>query len=137
MVLLRGELDAALEKSLSRLSTTRKLCAKLDRKKQCRTEAELELCERTAAAHSRASMKSSIARVIGTVGEDDEISTVSLMTAIKEGGYLDAVWESELIWGLRMSYVVSRQQGRPFPCMDGPAIQRPSRQARRLLRHDG
>jgi hypothetical protein len=50
-------------------------------------------------------MASDVAAVIGKVGEDSEISTVALTNALEECGYLKKVFESELMWELRMEWV--------------------------------
>ena len=56
------------------------------------------------ACAARVSMSAAIGSVIGKVGEDSEISLIALMNAIKENGYLEAVFESEEMWDLRMDW---------------------------------
>ena len=50
-------------------------------------------------------MVNSVLGAIGVVGTESEMSTIALMAAIKEGGYLDSIWESEDVWALRMAAV--------------------------------
>ena len=72
-----------------------------------RTEAELAQCLGSTATMSKKSMKSRIIDVLGECGTASEISSssVSLMEAIVDAGYGEAVWESEYVWGLRMGWV--------------------------------
>lgn len=99
------ELERAYAKNTERLNTIKNLCGRLGgRPLLCRTEAELALCTVGAASHARANMKSSVAEAIGSVGSGSEISVVALMTAIADGGYLELVWESELMWEMRMEW---------------------------------
>ena len=57
------------------------------------------------ACAARVSISAAIGSVIGKVGEDSEISLITLMNAIKvNAGYLEAVFESEEMWDLRMDW---------------------------------
>ena len=70
-----------------------------------RNEEVLSQCAQSTAWRCEDSMARRVADVIGVVGTDSEITTAALMQAIFEGGYLPAVWESELIWGERMAWL--------------------------------
>mmetsp|Transcript_73121 Transcript_73121/g.200782 ORF Transcript_73121/g.200782 Transcript_73121/m.200782 type:complete len:138 (+) Transcript_73121:660-1073(+) len=48
-------------------------------------------------------MTENVIGAIGIVGTDNESSISSLMNALYTAGYLDGVWESEMIWELRMA----------------------------------
>ena len=99
-------LEAQIEVSNNRLSTIRQICGKLGGQPRLhRTESQLEDSVRSTVSRARVSMASAIGGVIGTVGEEDEISTVALVTALKEHGYLEKVFESEEMWDLRMEWV--------------------------------
>ena len=81
-----------------RLGTIKRLCGKLGGRPQVtRTEEELEDCSMSTAWHCQDSMTRRVAAAIGEVGTESEITTVALMDAIFQGGYLSAVWESKLI----------------------------------------
>ena len=54
-------------------------------------------------------MTSTIAEVIGTVVETSEISTVALVNALSECGYLEKVFESEMMWELRMEWAEEKR----------------------------
>ena len=104
--------ESALEKQsleelcTERLSTIKRLSGKLGGRPQVRrAEEELAQCDTSTAWRCQDSMARSVAAAIGTVGEDTEVTTKALMDAIFEGGYLEAVWESELMWGERMAWL--------------------------------
>ena len=101
---IQEALDSQLEVSSDRLSTVRKICGKLGGR-GCldRTDEDIELCSRPYRVRSR--MAAALSEAIGTVGEDTEISTVVLTNTLKENGYLEKVWESELMWDLKMDWV--------------------------------
>ena len=89
-----------------RLATIKRLCGKLGGRPQVsRSEEELENCSVSTAWHCQESMTRRVAAAIGVVGTDSEITTVALMEAINQGGYLEAVWESELMWGERLPWL--------------------------------
>ena len=89
-----------------RLGTIKRLCGKLGGRPQVtRTEEELEDCSMSTAWHCQDSMTRRVAAAIGEVGTESEITTVALMDAIFQGGYLSAVWESELMWSERMPWL--------------------------------
>ena len=50
-------------------------------------------------------MAAAVRDVIGVAGEDGAMSTVALTTALANTGHLEAVFESELMWELRMEWV--------------------------------
>ena len=70
-----------------------------------RSEKELSHCHQSTAWYCEESMTKRVADAIGVVGTDSEITTTALMQAIFEGGYLTPVWESELMWGERFSWL--------------------------------
>jgi small-conductance mechanosensitive channel len=104
---IQRELDAQVELHTERLATIRRLCGKVGgRPRVPRTEEELEASELDInLTLARNNMASVVANAIGQVGEDDEISTVALMQALQECGYLEKVFESQLMWDLRMEWV--------------------------------
>ena len=84
----------------------KRLCGKLGgRPGMTRTDDELGDCPQSTASHCKASMTSRLLEVLG----DGEMATVSVVAAIVDGGYLEAVWESEVFWDLRMEWASEKR----------------------------
>jgi hypothetical protein len=102
---LTAELEDRNELGAERLATIRSICGRLGGTPRAhRTDRELEEMRTDLACAARVNMSAAIGSVIGKVGEDSEISLIALMNADKENGYLEAVFESEEMWDLRMDW---------------------------------
>ena len=101
---IQEALDAQLLVSAERLATVRQICGRLGgRPRSGLTDDDLECVARPDIVRSR--MQSFLTTALGTVGEPTEISTVVLVSTLKECGYFEKVWESEGMWELRMEWV--------------------------------
>ena len=89
-----------------RLVTIKRLNGRLGGRPQTlRSEEELEECLGSTAYHCMDTMTGRVADAIGVVGTGTEIAIGAIMEAIKGGGYLLAVWESVMVWELRMHWL--------------------------------
>ena len=88
-----------------RLVTIKRLCGRLGgRPNVSRNEEELDECVYSTAKACTQAMAQRFRNLLGEFGTETEISTVALMKALVESGYLHAVWESEDMWDLKMEW---------------------------------
>jgi hypothetical protein len=101
------ELESQLEE---RKLTIKRLCG-MQGGRPClsRKEEELKECSQSQAWQCEKSMSQRVLEVIGQVGTESQKSTSAIMEAIERGGYLDLVWESEIIWRLRMEWMAEKR----------------------------
>ena len=66
-----------------------------------RTDAELLDVPQSTASHCKVSMTQRMLEVLS----DGKMATTAVVAALRLGGYLQAVWESEVFWELRVEWV--------------------------------
>ena len=104
--LLEEELQAAEEKLASRLSTIRKFVGMQGgRPVMNRDDDELQDCEASQASHCESRMTARVLAAVGEVGVFGCVSSDALMDALTLGEWLETVWESQAMWGLRMIWL--------------------------------
>jgi len=62
------------------------------------------MCAQSTGSYCTRGMTQRVLDAIGEVGTPRQITVAALVNAIEQGGYLDALWESEKIWRLRMAW---------------------------------
>ena len=97
--------SAAHELSAARLTIIRRMAARGPRAVVNRTDEQLSECNGSAASTCKGRMTGRLSAALGEVGGDDEVSTSSLVDAIRLGGYDERVWESRHFWDKRMAWL--------------------------------
>jgi hypothetical protein len=94
-----------------RLASIRSICGRLGgRPELSRTVAELEELAQSTSSMSLESMTQRVGEAIGEVGTDSEMAVPALMNAIIRNGYLDGVWESEVMWEMKMEWLEEKSE---------------------------
>ena len=103
---LTTRLEAAEQKSKERLATIRSATGKLGGRPVLNRGADkLEECSDSAAYSCQLRMAARVLAEIGECGEEGAVSPDSLVKALREGGWLPTLWESEVMWEWRMDWL--------------------------------
>ena len=100
------KLEAAEEVSKARLTTIRSVAGRLGgRPVVNRGAEELEECSDSAASSCHQRMVARVLVQLGVCGEDDAVSPDALVKALRQGGWMPTLWESEVMWEWRMDWM--------------------------------
>ena len=100
------KLSEAEERAKERLSTIRSMMGRLGGRPIVNRDAEELLeCVDSCAAACLSRMTARILAEIGECGSSRAVSPDALMKALRDGGWLPTVWESEAIWEWRMEWL--------------------------------